>query len=211
MDGKRLATASDKGTLVRVWNTADGQLLQELRRGTEPAHIHSIAFSKHCDWLAVSSDKGTVHVFALGPSVVTGASESDPYKLADGAQAGGAAAGGVAGLVQQTNGAGALSGAAGSAQQGRHNPTSMLSNLVKGYVPIPLPKYFTSEWSFAQYKLTDEDTGKSLVGFTSTDPHSLIIITQSGRYHKVSFDPQKGGMCVQQAFGCYVVDEGTTL
>lgn len=28
MDGKRLATASDKGTLVRVWNSADGQLLQ---------------------------------------------------------------------------------------------------------------------------------------------------------------------------------------
>ena len=28
VDGKRLATASDKGTLVRMWNTADGQLLQ---------------------------------------------------------------------------------------------------------------------------------------------------------------------------------------
>lgn len=28
MDGKRLATASDKGTLIRVWNTADGALLQ---------------------------------------------------------------------------------------------------------------------------------------------------------------------------------------
>ena len=28
LEGKRLATASDKGTLVRVWNTADGQLLQ---------------------------------------------------------------------------------------------------------------------------------------------------------------------------------------
>jgi hypothetical protein len=76
---------------------------------------------------------------------------------------------------------------------------------VQSYVPIPLPKYFTSEWSFAQYKLTDEDTGRSLVGFTSSDPHSLIIITQSGRYHKVSFDPSKGGTCVQQAFGCYIV------
>lgn len=77
--------------------------------------------------------------------------------------------------------------------------------LLQSYVPIPLPKYFTSEWSFAQYKLTEEDTGRSLVGFTSTDPHSLIIITQSGRYHKVSFDPSKGGVCGQQAFGCYIV------
>lgn len=28
LDGKRLATTSSKGTLIRVWNTADGQLLQ---------------------------------------------------------------------------------------------------------------------------------------------------------------------------------------
>ena len=28
LEGKRLATASEKGTLVRVWSTADGQLLQ---------------------------------------------------------------------------------------------------------------------------------------------------------------------------------------
>jgi WD40 repeat protein len=33
MDGKRLATASDKGTLVRVWNSADGQLLQVGQQG----------------------------------------------------------------------------------------------------------------------------------------------------------------------------------
>lgn len=33
MDGKRLATASDKGTLVRVWNTADGALLQVREEG----------------------------------------------------------------------------------------------------------------------------------------------------------------------------------
>jgi hypothetical protein len=77
---------------------------------------------------------------------------------------------------------------------------------LQGYVPIPLPKYFTSEWSFAQYKLTEEDTGKSIVGFAAADPHSIIIITQSGRFHKVSFDPVKGGPCVKQAFGCYIVD-----
>uniref|UniRef100_A0A383WHS1 Autophagy-related protein 18a n=1 Tax=Tetradesmus obliquus TaxID=3088 RepID=A0A383WHS1_TETOB len=210
--GKRLATASDKGTLLRVWNTADGSLLQELRRGTEPAHIHSIAFSKHCDWLAVSSDKGTVHVFALGPQVVTGSDESDPAKAAAAAAVDSLPAGGAA-AMQRPGAAAAAAAAAAPAgvngawqQQGRHNPTSMLSSIVKSYVPIPLPKYFTSEWSFAQYKLTEEDTGRSLVGFAAADPHSLVIITQSGRYHKVSFDPQRGGPCSQQAFGCYIVE-----
>jgi len=98
-------------------------LLQELRRGTEPAHIHSIAFSKHCDWLAVSSDKGTVHVFALGPNVVTGSDDSDPNKAPDGPAAGAAA-------VQQQQQQGGGLGAPGGGGV-RHNPTSMISNLVK--------------------------------------------------------------------------------
>lgn len=131
LDGRRLATASDKGTLVRVWNTEDGAMLQvrparaaaglhdvaafgctcdsllrslprplyvsmfldvtfsssvvecwlkapvvwyppqELRRGSEPATIFSLALSRCCDWLAVSSDKGTVHVFGLAENVRT--------------------------------------------------------------------------------------------------------------------------------------------
>jgi hypothetical protein len=45
---------------------------QELRRGADPAVVHSLAFSRGCEWLAVSSDKSTVHVFALGGSVATG-------------------------------------------------------------------------------------------------------------------------------------------
>ena len=37
----------------------------QVRRGADRAEIHSLAFSSTAEWLAVSSDKGTVHVFNL--------------------------------------------------------------------------------------------------------------------------------------------------
>ncbi|XP_072997165.1 autophagy-related protein 18a-like [Typha latifolia] len=64
-DARLIATASTKGTLVRIFSTSDGTLLQEVRRGADRAEICSLAFSANMQWLAVSSDKGTVHVFSL--------------------------------------------------------------------------------------------------------------------------------------------------
>ncbi|CAI9112895.1 OLC1v1013398C1 [Oldenlandia corymbosa var. corymbosa] len=64
-DSKFVATASAKGTLVRVFNTDEGELVREFRRGADRAEIQSLAFSPSAEWLAVSSDKGTVHVFSL--------------------------------------------------------------------------------------------------------------------------------------------------
>jgi len=64
-DGTKIATASIKGTLIRVYDTQSGDRLIELRRGAERVDIYSIAFSSQSDWLAVSSDKGTIHVFSL--------------------------------------------------------------------------------------------------------------------------------------------------
>ncbi|PKA57663.1 Autophagy-related protein 18a [Apostasia shenzhenica] len=64
-DGRLIATASTKGTLIRIFSTIDGTLLQEVRRGADRAEIYSLAFSPNMQWLAVSSDKGTIHVFSL--------------------------------------------------------------------------------------------------------------------------------------------------
>ncbi|KAG9397609.1 WD domain, G-beta repeat [Carpediemonas membranifera] len=65
-DGTLVASASAKGTLIRVFDTQTTHHLQELRRGAFGAAIGSLAFSPMKDMLATTSDKGTVHIFQLG-------------------------------------------------------------------------------------------------------------------------------------------------
>ena len=64
-EGTILATASDKGTLIRLFDTSTGENIQELRRGSDNAEIYSIAFDNTNRFLAVSSDKKTVHIFII--------------------------------------------------------------------------------------------------------------------------------------------------
>eukprot|EP01035_Chromulina_nebulosa_P036763 gene36763-49567_t len=68
-DGSRIASASEKGTLIRLWNCHTGEPLKELRRGMDRAEIYCICFNLTSTFLACSSDKGTVHVYSLsGPT-----------------------------------------------------------------------------------------------------------------------------------------------
>jgi len=50
----------------------------QVRRGLDPAEIHSIALSPNLQWLAVCSDKGTLHVFSL--RVRVGAKDAAGHK-----------------------------------------------------------------------------------------------------------------------------------
>ncbi|XP_066909778.1 WD repeat domain phosphoinositide-interacting protein 4 isoform X3 [Halyomorpha halys] len=63
--GALIATASTKGTLIRVWDAYKRILIAEFRRGTDPATVYCINFSKDAEFLCCSSDKGTIHIFAL--------------------------------------------------------------------------------------------------------------------------------------------------
>ncbi|XP_062512610.1 WD repeat domain phosphoinositide-interacting protein 4-like [Corticium candelabrum] len=63
--GTRVATASIKGTLIRVFSTTTKELETELRRGSDTALFYSISFSNDDEYLCASSDKGTIHIFAL--------------------------------------------------------------------------------------------------------------------------------------------------
>ncbi|KAK4750934.1 hypothetical protein SAY87_004416 [Trapa incisa] len=156
-DGRFLATTSSKGTLVRVFNTLDGSLLQEVRRGADRAEIYSLAFSATAQWLAVSSDKGTVHVFSLKVEPGTLGNElshdsSEP---------------------------------AGS-------PSSMISSL--SFMKGVLPRYFSSEWSVAQFRLHE---GLQYIVAFGHQKNTVIILGMDGSFYRCQFDPVTGGEMAQ--------------
>ncbi|KAL2558440.1 Autophagy-related protein 18c [Forsythia ovata] len=176
MDGLILATASVRGTLIRIFNTMDGTRLQEVRRGVDKAGIYSIALSPNVQWLAASSDKGTVHIFSLRVRVV-GEDHSTDSAVVRGPA-----------LFHQnsSNSLDALLSSSTSA-----NPGSSLS-FMKGV----LPKYFSSEWSFAQFHLPECIQFITAFGSQNT----LMIAGMDGSFYRCSFDPSNGGMMVQQEY-----------
>jgi hypothetical protein len=64
-DGMIIATASQQGTIMRIFSTSDPTKSSELRRGLESASIWGLAFSPSAHFLASTSDKGTLHIWDL--------------------------------------------------------------------------------------------------------------------------------------------------
>lgn len=81
-EGTLLATASETGTIIRVFSVPRGQKLFQFRRGTYPSTIYSMSFNLSSTLLCVSSTSDTVHIFRLsGPGGNSG-------NIASGAAAG---------------------------------------------------------------------------------------------------------------------------
>ncbi|KAM5561195.1 autophagy-related protein 18a-like [Rosa sericea] len=166
-DGQFLATASSKGTLVRVFNTLDGTLLQEVRRGADKAEIYSLAFSSTAQWLAVSSDKGTVHVFSV--KVDSGPLGND--------------------------GSCSTSEISGSNSSG-------ISSL--SYIKAVLPRYFSSEWSVAKFRL--QEGVRYIVAF-GHQKNTVIIVGMDGSFYRCQFDPVNGGEMIQLEYSNFLKAE----
>ncbi|KAK0652097.1 WD40-repeat-containing domain protein [Cercophora newfieldiana] len=64
-DGTMLATASETGTIIRVFTIPGGQKIHEFRRGSIPSTIHSLSFNLSSTLLCASSASETVHIFRL--------------------------------------------------------------------------------------------------------------------------------------------------
>ena len=75
--GTLVAVTSTIGTLIRVFDARTGTMLATFRRGSTPCSVCSIAFSPSDAKLAVLSESGTVHVFALRAVLVEGKPDTE--------------------------------------------------------------------------------------------------------------------------------------
>ncbi|PVF96264.1 hypothetical protein CPB86DRAFT_775869 [Serendipita vermifera] len=78
-----VASTSEMGTLIRIWNTENGNNAHEFRRGIDQAHFFGVAFRPDERECRACSDKGTVHVFSLerSPTISTLSGHTLNFKL----------------------------------------------------------------------------------------------------------------------------------
>jgi autophagy-related protein 18 len=68
-NGALLASASIKGTIIRVFDTKTSKKVCEFRRGRLPATVTSLAFNQENTILACASLNGTIHFFKIKPEI----------------------------------------------------------------------------------------------------------------------------------------------
>ncbi|KAJ2522996.1 Phosphatidylinositol 3,5-bisphosphate-binding protein [Coemansia sp. RSA 1939] len=161
-DGAMVASASEKGTLIRIFDTMSGRLLHELRRGVDRADIYSIAFSPDGSKLCVSSDKGTVHIFNLDYKPNPEQHMPSGAAMSSGGNVGPTSVGG----------------------NGGSNKQSMFK-----FMKDLLPKYFSSEWSFTHFRVANEV--RCICGF-GNERNSVVVLCADGTAQKYSFDSYRG-------------------
>ena len=64
-EGKYLATASERGTVIRLFNTNTGEYIHEFRRGEDSCEIYYLTFDMNTKYLALTCSTSTVHIFCL--------------------------------------------------------------------------------------------------------------------------------------------------
>lgn len=165
-NGSVLATASEKGTIIRLFSVPDGRLLHQFRRGTYPAHIFSMAFNVAGTILSVTSDSDTIHLFRL-PTYA--ASSDEPNRALERKRL-----------------------ASSASAVWRNRGTSMMKALGT-YLPPSLAEMWEPTRDFAWLKLPHP--GVRAVAVVSNTLPLVMVLTYEGILYTYSLDMEHGGEC----------------
>lgn len=206
-EGNLLATASETGTIIRVFSVPRGQKLFQFRRGTYPSTISSMSFNATSSLLCVSSTTDTIHIFRLqqpgppstaevprdrasrgrsydsgndSPSSNTGSPRSDVVETANPPPVNRRQSGSFSSILRRSS--------------------QIMGSRVAGVVGNYLPQTFNEMWEpqrdFAHIKIPrppqKQGAGRSVVAMSSSSPQ-VMVVTSDGGFYVFNIDMEQGG------------------
>jgi hypothetical protein len=195
--GTMVASASEHGTVVKIFNTSDGKLMYELRRGTIGTQISTINFRTDNKYIVVGSSNPTVHIFRLdvpGSAVTIGQS-----MVVAKAQK-------IFGKLSEWTSSPILDSVLAIAPPVTDDPTTPALESVPSSGPLNVssekllvPNYFKSFRSFATFRIPEKSAMdlrvvKSsqicgpLVTFSKAHPNRVLVVHFNGLVYEAEFD-----------------------
>lgn len=207
-DGTLLATASEKGTIIRVFSIPDGEKLYQFRRGSIPARIYSMSFNSTSTLLCVSSATETVHIFRLGQP--NGGRKDSISSLPGRPPSSRGRSSSRASEEVPDEYEDSMAESAGPERKPL-NPTfaSMIRRTsqtvgksfaatVGGYLPSTVAQIWEPARDFAWVKVPRSTSGSStgpvrtVVALSNNGPQ-VMVVTSEGNYYVFNIDLEKGG------------------
>ena len=164
-DGSLLATSNEKGTLIKLHSCINGNLLAQFYRGKDKAEINYICFDKLSNFLAVTSDRGTIHIWSLGGVIeklkeIGGDEKIEDKKIEDD--------------ENKIN------------DEKETEKDINLENLPRNKKVM----FSQNEKSFAQIRI---NSNKSICSFQKNN--IIVAISYDGMYYQAQLDTKNGGHC----------------
>jgi autophagy-related protein 18 len=188
-DGTLLATASEKGTIIRVFSIPDAQKLYQFRRGSIPARIYSMSFNSTSTLLSVSSATETVHIFRLGaPNSRSNSVSSGPTRPMAASQQRSSSR--TSQEIEDEFGSSTAD--VSSPERKAVNPT------FGGYLPSAVAEIWEPSRDFAWVKIPRSPNSSSsgpvrnVVALNNNGPQ-IMVVTSEGNYYVFNVDLEKGG------------------
>eukprot|EP00088_Acartia_fossae_P022134 TRINITY_DN2340_c0_g3_i1.p1 TRINITY_DN2340_c0_g3~~TRINITY_DN2340_c0_g3_i1.p1 ORF type:complete len:440 (+),score=77.95 TRINITY_DN2340_c0_g3_i1:218-1537(+) len=171
--GSRIATASERGTVIRIFNVTDGSRLVEFRRGVKRcAHVYSLSFSQDSQYLALSSNTETVHIFKVEEGQAQ--QQAEQARQQPSLMSGG--------------------GSGGGADDSWMGYLSKAASVTASYLPAQVTDTLNQFRAYATLTVPSPGT-PNIVAITNLSKQTRLLLASADGYFYVYNIPGEGGEC----------------